>query len=102
MRDFAVARLASVFFTTVMRRPLSRRRRRIWLFLIALIPRGLITARLSMSLRRLPISRSTKFLTFLLMDSSGFGLRVSGFGKRQRFLLHPIPETRYPTPDLLH
>ena len=29
MRDFAVARLASVFFTTVMRKPLSRRRRRI-------------------------------------------------------------------------
>src|SRR5438093_7911795 len=61
------ARLASVFFTTVIRSPFSRRRRRIWLFLAAAIPRGLMTATLSTPLNRLPSSRVIKFLTFLLI-----------------------------------
>src|SRR6266487_1178865 len=62
-----MARLASVFFTTVMRRPFSRSLRRIWLFLVAAIPRGLITATDSTPLKRSPSSLVIRFLTFLLI-----------------------------------
>ena len=61
------ARLASVFFTTVIRRPFSRSLRRIWLFFVALIPRGLMTATESTPLNLSPSSRVIRFLTFLLM-----------------------------------
>src|SRR5207249_2748543 len=90
-------------FTTVMRRPFSRSLRRIWLFLIALIPRGLMTATASMSLNRSAVSLVIRFLTFLLITHlefrvSGFGFRVKGKDSR----LYPKPETRYPNPDSLN
>src|SRR5438067_4357647 len=97
------ARLASVFLATVIRRPFSRSRRRIWLFLVAGIPRGLMTATESTPLNRSPSSLVIRFLTFLLMAFLGF--RVSGFGFRGKAKinsLHSIPETRHPNPDLLH
>src|SRR6185437_3126962 len=62
-----VARRASVFFTTIIRRPFSCSRRRIWWFLFASIPRGLITATPSTSFRRLAISCVISALTCLLI-----------------------------------
>src|SRR5947209_15632449 len=61
------ARLARVFFTTVIRRPLPCRRRRMPLFLVASMPRGLMTATPSTSLNLLVSSRVIRSLTYLLI-----------------------------------
>src|SRR4051812_19956409 len=63
----STARRARVFFTTVIRRPFSRRRRRMPWFLSASIPRGLITATPSSSFSRVVSSFVIRSLTCLLM-----------------------------------
>src|SRR5262245_28114451 len=68
----ARARFTSVFLTTCIRRPSSRSLRRIRLFWIAGIPRGLMTATESTPLKRSPSSLVIRFLTFLLMTNLGF------------------------------
>src|ERR1700689_3193503 len=87
------ARLARGFFTTVMRRPFSRSRRRIRLVLVALMPRGLITATPSRSLKRSDISFSIRLLTFLLM-SHLFLLHVEIDRRCHRALEHDLLEKR--------
>jgi hypothetical protein len=74
------ARLARVFFTTVIRKPFSRSLRRMRLFFTAFNPRGLMTATASIPFNRSAVSFSIRLLTFLLMITSGFGCRDSGFG----------------------
>src|SRR4051812_35309975 len=99
MADLAVARLTSVFFTTVMRKPFSRRRRRMPLFFVASIPRGLITATDSTSFNLLPRSRSIRLFTRLLMVhllafKADLHLHVHHHRGRHRALEHDLLEVR--------
>src|SRR4051812_25560798 len=92
----AVARRASVFFTTDIRRPFSRSRRRMPCVLLPSIPRGLMTATESRSFKRPVSSLVIRFLTCLLMFQSSACASAHGqlHRRRHRAFDHDFLEVR--------